>query len=186
MLITKNAQGQLVIDQELLNSLPVKGGNYEAFGAGETLQINPTDQTRKVGTVEVPVLNVGGRMVALNTLLGFVADNPQVDLEIANPNLPYQCFKRSAKHTTLRDVVKQNGGILPSAIRVTRRIPQGAGKEFLQDTEKGPHRRNAYTQMGVPVDSLEHFPFIMLRKKGADLSDAKNWKTIDEIVVVAA
>ena len=178
-MLTVLSDGKIMLNIELLAKLPSKSQFGEKFAEGETLAINPTDQTQSFKGQEIPVLNVGGRMVRLDNLLGFKLFTQEFAAAIRNAGTPDECLDRDYRGQTLRDMIKQSNGVMPSSLVVRKRIKSGAKQDYLaKDTEA---KTTAYVHKGHNTN-LPDFPYIFVRGN-KDKSVPDNWRYAESIIV---
>jgi hypothetical protein len=177
-------KGVMTLAEDILARVEIRNQRMNAFAVGEHLKvIYIGDKADRKGKVQ-PHFNLGdGKEVSLDVLANFFVDSPELQKAIVNKGEDEECFERGYQGMTLLQYIRDNGNKLPGELSVSARVKQGAGKEYVEEKEKGAVRKAGYEALGLDC-SKDNFPFAWLRE-GADPEKKENWVLFDKIVVSA-
>lgn len=157
-LVTVNADQSLKLNAEMLASVRINGGSYNAFEKGEKLIISYTGRDEESFGRKLPILNVSGRMINAERLGNFILDDE--NLEVENKDTTEECIKFGSKPKYLVEYLRE-GHDLPHKLIVTQRIASGATQDYLrEDDERTELVKAAYAEQGITIEGKENFPLM--------------------------
>lgn len=162
--LVKVNEDSFVLDADLLASIRINGGSYNAFEPGEPLVLTYTGRDEESLGRTLPIMNVSGRMLNVERIANFIVDDEK--LEVENEGTSEECLKFGSKPSYLIDYIKDSGK-MPRKMVVTRRIAAGATQSYLkEDDERTEIMLEEYKKLDINVEGLENFPLMRyLRSK---------------------